>query len=63
MVLPARKGATEEDYYLSEFSEFERAAGHADVALRFANEVKGQRLARGLRQDMPNVAPGGKVIL
>jgi NNP family nitrate/nitrite transporter-like MFS transporter len=48
MVFPARSGATEEDYYLGEYSAEERAAGIADVALRFANESKSQRGRKAL---------------
>jgi MFS transporter, NNP family, nitrate/nitrite transporter len=36
MIYPPREGATEEDYYLGEFSEEEQKAGLADAALKFA---------------------------
>lgn len=47
MLFPERQGVVEEDYYLSEFSEEERANGLADAAMKFAQESKSQR---GLRR-------------
>lgn len=44
-------GATEEDYYLGEYSAEERAAGIADVALNFANESKSQRGVKALARE------------
>eukprot|EP01025_Chloroclados_australasicus_P009260 TRINITY_DN13565_c1_g1_i4.p1 TRINITY_DN13565_c1_g1~~TRINITY_DN13565_c1_g1_i4.p1 ORF type:complete len:131 (-),score=16.93 TRINITY_DN13565_c1_g1_i4:307-654(-) len=43
MFFGPRPGVTEEDYYLGEFSDEERAAGLADAALKFAQESKSQR--------------------
>ena len=36
MLCPPRSGVVEEDYYLGEFTEEERAAGLADAAMKFA---------------------------
>ena len=36
MFCPPREGVVEEDYYLGEFTEEERAAGLADAAMKFA---------------------------
>lgn len=41
-----KEGVVEEDYYLGEFSEEERAAGLADAAMKFAQESKSQRGAK-----------------
>jgi MFS transporter, NNP family, nitrate/nitrite transporter len=38
-----KEGVVEEDYYLGEFTEEERAAGLADAAMKFAQESKSQR--------------------
>ena len=47
-----REGVVEEDYYLSEFTEEERASGLADAAMKFAQESKSQRgLSRTNRDD------------
>ena len=36
MFFGPKQGVTEEDYYLGEYTEAERAAGLADAALKFA---------------------------
>ena len=46
MLCGPREGVVEEDYYLGEFSEEERAAGMADAAMKFAQESKSQRGAK-----------------
>lgn len=52
MLFAEREGVVEEDYYLSEFSEEERASGLADAAMKFAQESKSQRgLSRTTRDD------------
>lgn len=43
MVLPARKGVTEEDYYLSEYTAEEVAQGMHNASLKFAYESRSQR--------------------
>ena len=43
MLFGPREGVVEEDYYLAEFTEEERAAGLADAAMKFAQESKSQR--------------------
>jgi MFS transporter, NNP family, nitrate/nitrite transporter len=43
MLAGPREGVVEEDYYLAEFTEEERAAGLADAAMKFAQESKSQR--------------------
>lgn len=52
MLCGPREGVVEEDYYLGEFSEEERAAGLADAAMKFAQESKSQR---GSKQREANV--------
>ena len=52
MLFREREGVVEEDYYLSEFTEEERASGLADAAMKFAQESKSQRgLSRTNRDD------------
>ena len=46
MFCPPREGVVEEDYYLGEFTEEERAQGLADAAMKFAQESKSQRGAK-----------------
>lgn len=60
MFFPAREGVTEEDYYLGEFTEVERAAGLADAAMKFAAESKSQRGQKALAQ-MEKSADGAKM--
>jgi len=57
MLVPARAGFTEEDYYLGEYTAEERATGLADAALRFANESKSQR---GTRAGLDGLEPGSR---
>jgi MFS transporter, NNP family, nitrate/nitrite transporter len=43
MFCKPREGVVEEDYYLGEYTEEERAQGLADAAMKFAQESKSQR--------------------
>jgi NNP family nitrate/nitrite transporter-like MFS transporter len=43
MLSAPREGVVEEDYYLGEYTEEERARGLADAAMKFAQESKSQR--------------------
>lgn len=61
MFFPDREGVVEEDYYLSEFTEEERANGLADAAMRFAQESKSQRgMSRTRRDDAKMGFEGGE---
>jgi NNP family nitrate/nitrite transporter-like MFS transporter len=51
MVFPARKGATEEEYYFSDWSEAERAEGKHLQVMKFANESKSQRGMKRINMD------------
>jgi MFS transporter, NNP family, nitrate/nitrite transporter len=54
MFCPGREDVVEEDYYLGEFTEEERAAGLADAAMKFAQESKSQRGAKYQEPDSSN---------
>jgi len=43
MFCAPKPGVTEEDYYLADYTEEERASGLADRTIKFAQESKSQR--------------------
>lgn len=53
------KGATEEDYYLKEWSAEEVSAGLHNPSMKFANESKSQR---GFKYRVPVGSPADKPI-
>ena len=62
MLTGPREGATEEDYYMAEYTAEERASGLADAAMKFANESKSQRgVKAGLEAADLNKSDGAKV--
>jgi len=56
MFFPAKAGVTEEDYYLSEYTAEEIAAGLANASVKFAAESKSQRGAKRLKEETKEVA-------
>lgn len=60
MICPAKKGVTEEDYYLAEYTPEERASGMHSASLKFAFESRsqrGERSQRGKSVEQPAVQP------
>ena len=51
MILPARKGATEEDYYFSEYSKKERDLQKHLYSAKFADNSRSQRGLRRLNSE------------